>query len=290
MRVSIALACFVTTLSFLAPTLPIYAQTTSTQATVTYPRKAKEFSSAVVIDVKTGKVIYEYQAQTVWPAASLTKLMGALVFMDHHPAWNKVVALSSKDEVGGGRLRVANGAKLLTQDLLYSSITASANNAAMAMARLSGLGYSGFIRAMNTKARQLNLKHTSFVDASGMNPKNVTTAMELAKIAMIAFDIDRIRLAATTQKYRFIIRNTGAVKEIKNTNDLLVGKEYERLFVTGGKTGFLNESGYNLAVRLKSADVKSTDPALMVVVFGAPTRASSFKTAAALADWVWQKK
>ena len=252
-----------------------------------YPRGAEEFESALVVDAATGKVLYEYQPDRVWSAASLTKLMGALVFMKYHPSWDKIVALSSKDEVGGGRLRVNPGARMSVLDLLYSSITASANNAATALARLSGLGMSAFVKAMNQRAAQLKLAHTHFVDPSGMDPKNVTTARDMVKIATAAFNDPIIRRAATTGKYRFKIRNTGQIKEIRNTNALLTSAEYEDFYVTGGKTGFLYEAKHNLVVRVRPQDAAGSDRMLMVVVLGAPDTTSLFKSAASLAKWAW---
>ncbi len=253
----------------------------------TYPRAANEFEAAMVVDTASGMVLYEYEADKVWSAASLTKLMGALVFTKHHPAWSKIVSLSSKDEVGGGRLRVNPGAKVSVQDLLYSSITASANNAAMALARISGLGMPAFIQAMNRYAADLHLVHTHFVDASGMDPKNVTTARDMTKLASAAFNDAMIRRAATTGKYRFVIRNTGQVKEIRNTNALLTSAEYEDFYVTGGKTGFLYESKHNLAVRVRSQDDAASKRMLTIVIFGAPDTATMFKSGASLAKWAW---
>lgn len=253
-----------------------------------YARSDDEFARAIVLDLRTGAVLYEYQADKRWPAASLTKLMSALVFMDHHPRWTAVVKMAANDEVGGGRLRISTGATLSALDLLYSSITASANNTAAAMARVSGLGTNGFIRAMNKKAKALGLKHTSFVDPSGIDPKNVTTAREIAKLAIVAYNVDTIRRSATTATYRFRIRNTGEIKQIKNTNDLLVSKEHDDVYVTGGKTGFLYESRFNLAVRMKPIGAKGMDRHLMVVVLGSPTREDSFKTAKSLANWAWK--
>lgn len=283
----ISVACIVAvmapTAAFAQPIVPVKVPNV-----LPYSRSDNEFASATVVDVASGEVLYEYQADKKWSAASLTKLMGALVFLDRSPSFKKIVAVTKQDEVGGGRLRVASGATMTVLDLMYSSITASANNAAMALARVSGLGRTAFVRAMNVKADALGLTKTSFVDPSGMDPKNTTTAHDMAKLAMTAFNVEAIRRPATTDHYRFVIRNTGQVKELKTTNDLLIGEAYKDLYVTGGKTGFLYESMYNLAVRLKPAGAKGSDRLLMVVVFGAPTRESSFTSANSLANWAWK--
>jgi D-alanyl-D-alanine endopeptidase (penicillin-binding protein 7) len=254
----------------------------------TYSRSDNEFAAAIVIDQASGEVLYAYKADTSWPAASLTKLMNALVFVDRAPDWNKIVDIRTQDEVGGGRLRVASGATLRVIDLFYSSVTASANNAATALARISGLGITGFVKAMNKKAAAMGLTHTAFVDPSGMDPKNVTTARDMAKLAAAAFNVDPIRRAATTGNYAFKIRNTGQRKELKNTNDMLTQQAYDGFYVTGGKTGFLYESMYNLAVRVRPAGSKDSSKQLMVVVLGSQTREGSFKSAASLANWAWK--
>jgi D-alanyl-D-alanine endopeptidase (penicillin-binding protein 7) len=253
-----------------------------------YSRSDNEFASAIVIDAASGNVLYEYHADISWPAASLTKLMGALVFLDHRPSWDKIVDIRKQDEVGGGRLQVASGATLRVIDLLYSSVTASANNAAMALARITGLSKTAFIKQMNTKAKALGLADTTFVDPSGMDPKNVTTARDMAKLSNVAYGVDVIRRVATSSLYRFVIRNTGTTKQIKTTNDMLVSKEYDDYFVTGGKTGFLYESMYNLAVRVRPTEDANAKRQIVIVVLGSQTRDGSFKSAAALANWVWK--
>lgn len=253
-----------------------------------YSRSDNEFAAAIIVDQKSGEVLYEYHADDVRSAASLTKLMGALVFMDHAPDWNKIVDIRAQDEVGGGRLRVASGSTLKVIDLLYSSITASANNAAVALARVTGIGQGNFIKEMNKKAESLGLVNSRFVDSSGMDPKNVTTAREMAKLAAAAYNVDAIRRVATTGSYTFKVRNTGELHKIKNTNDILTSSTYDSFYVTGGKTGFLYESMYNLAVRVRPTADKQDTRQLMVVVFGSQTRESSFKSAAALANWAWK--
>lgn len=253
-----------------------------------YSRSDNEFASAIVMDAATGKVLYEYDADLSWPAASLTKLMGALVFLDHNPNWNKIVDIRKQDEVGGGRLQVASGATLRVIDLLYSSVTASANNAAMALARITGISKVAFVKEMNVKAKKIGLTNTVFADPSGMDPKNVTTARDMAKLANTAYGVDVIRRVATSAVYRFVIRNTGTVKQIRTTNEILVNKEYDDYFVTGGKTGFLYESMYNLAVRVRPTADADAKRQVVVIVFGSQTRDGSFKSAAALANWAWK--
>lgn len=281
---------FVVILSFIVVGTPFAAAAATAPTLVSgaqmYDRSDDEFASAIVVDVASGKRLYAYKPDLKWPAASVTKLMSALVAVDHRPDWNKVVALSSKDEVGGGRLRVASGATMTYADMFYSAIVASANNTAMAMARLSGLGMGGFVKKMNAKAKAIGMTSSSFVEPSGMDPKNTVTATDLVALSKAAFGHPTIRRAATTMSYRFPIRNTGERKNIVNTNTLLT--EDPDVWVLGGKTGFLYESRYNLVVKMKGYPFSASKPPLYVVVLGAPKKESSFESAKALANWAWK--
>ena len=175
-------------------------------------------------------------------------------------------------------------------DMFYSSITASANNTAVALARLSGLSSSAFLKAMNQEARLAGATSSRFFDFSGMDPRNVTTAHDMALIADRAFTNPAIRRAATTAQYQFKIidKNKPVTKIIKNTNDLLT-KDPD-MWVLGGKTGYLEESKHNLVVRLRALDeydnpIPGTD--ILVVVLGAPNKEQMFAVTKRLAQWTW---
>ncbi|MBP7133964.1 D-alanyl-D-alanine carboxypeptidase [Patescibacteria group bacterium] len=255
-----------------------------------YVRASDEFAAAVVMVPGTHQILYQYEAETPRVAASLTKLVNALVFVRLAPAWNKIVALQKSDEVGGGRLRVASGARLSIKDLFYSSITASANNAAMALSRISGLSPAKYFQEMNRVAKTVGATHSHFVDASGMDPRNITTALDMAYIAEKAFQDPMIHRVSTAGSYAFTIRNTGEKKRIHNTNILLT--EDPDVWVTGGKTGYLEESMYNLVVELRPMNADGSfvpGKDLVVVVLGAPTKANQFTSAKRLAQWAWQQ-
>lgn len=255
---------------------------------VPFERASDEFVAAYVMRPRTHQVLYAYQADQSHPAASLTKLANALVFVKRNPSWNRVVTLLAQDEVGGGRLRVRTGARMTIQDMFFSTITASANNTAMALVRLSGLTKKQFFAQTNKEMKALGATHSHFVDASGIDPANVTTAHDMALIAERAFQHPMIRRAATATQYRFTIRNTGEIKTLRNTNTLLT--DDPDVWVTGGKTGYLEESKYNLVTQMRPMTpdgkvVSGKD--IVVVVFGAPDKTSQFTTSKRLAQWAW---
>ncbi|MBD3281407.1 hypothetical protein GF391_01545 [Candidatus Uhrbacteria bacterium] len=269
----------------LAP-LAAHAAVPHRVALADFAHSEKNFAAAIVMDINTKEILYEYNADKPWVPASLTKLVGALVFIERQPAWDAVVSLTEADEVGGGRLRVPDGATMTIQDLMYSSIVGSANNAATAFGRLSGLGMDGFVAAMNRKVRDLGCKNSYFEDLSGMDVDNRTTAREMLTIANAAFGRRQIQKPASTGEYTFIIRNSGEHKTVYNTNQLLTDAD-NGLYVTGGKTGFLYESLHNLVYRVRP-EKDDMQRELLIVVLGAPSRADLFAEAELLAKWSWQ--
>lgn len=248
-----------------------------------------EFAAAIVMVPKTHQVLYSFKPDKPHAAASLTKLAGAMAFLKKPGSWERLITITKADEVGGGRLRVNVGTRIPLRDLFYASITASANNAATALARVSGLTMKGFLARMNQVAKTAGAKNTVFYDASGMNPKNTTTARDMALISEAAFNLPEIRRAATVETYSVRIASLGQVRTIKNTNPLLA--PHTGVWVLGGKTGYLEESMYNFVGRFRpeladgSAELGKD---VIIVVFGAPTKDAQFQTAKRLAQWAWR--
>lgn len=251
-----------------------------------YPHDASEFSSAIVIDAGSGKELYVYQPDKKWPAASITKLLTALVIVQQKPKWSAFVSLRKRDEVGGGRLRVRPGATMTMRDLLFSSIVGSANNATMALVRGSGVGMKTFVARMNRMAKQLKMASSSFVDPTGISEKNISTARDIGKLAAAAFNTTMIREPSTTATYRFTLRRPKMHKVIHTTNRLLALDD--TLTIHGGKTGYLEEAQHNLVVQIERKPPDLSAPPLLIVVLGAPDKEHLFATAKALAEWAWK--
>ncbi|MCC7357300.1 D-alanyl-D-alanine carboxypeptidase [Candidatus Uhrbacteria bacterium] len=238
------------------------------------------FASAVVIDAATNKELYAFKPTKKWPAASLTKLMTALVFVEKRPSWNTVVKLSKADEVGGGRLRLAVGSRFTVRDAFYSSLVGSANNATMALARSTGYSKKGFLNLMNKKAKAIGMTSSSYADPSGMEPTNIITARDMVKLMRASFAYSEIQKAASTGTYKFTAKNPTVQKTILTTDKL---KGQTDLRILGAKTGFLYESEYNFVMKVRPENQTGKD--LYVVVLGAPTKQGSFQAAESLAKW-----
>ena len=248
-----------------------------------YPVQNLTSNSAIVVDRASKKVLFSHNHDLPWTAASLTKIMTGVVFIEQSPVWSKNAKILSEDEVGGGRLRVSPGSLMTVKDIFFSAITGSANNCAVALMRLSGLTNDQFLKVMNFRAWVLGMKNTVFYEPSGMDPRNQTTVDDMAILADYAFGNGWMKKAATTFWYKFNVISPELAKSVKNTNDLLI---YDPdLYITGGKTGYLEESQYNLVITTKH--MRESRPELIVIVLGADTRQKSFNEAKSLALWMW---
>lgn len=247
------------------------------QVTAASPVNAAAY---VVMDPDTGEILASQNADDVRSIASITKLMTVMVAHDAGLDTDAEVALARADEVGGGRLQVPIGTRLTVPGLIGSTIVGSANNAANALARATGLSREAFLARMNEKARSLGLARTSFADPTGIEVENLSTAREVALMARAAFADGWIAPYAGLATYDVPLPG-GAVRTIKNTNGLVTDATVD---VMAGKTGFINEAGYTLVTRLKKAGQKE----LLVVVLGADTKTQSFRDAKVLAEKAWQ--
>jgi D-alanyl-D-alanine endopeptidase (penicillin-binding protein 7) len=247
-----------------------------------------EFASAVVMR-PDGKVLYSFKPDKPHTAASLSKLVMAITMLDKNWNWGTAVKMSAADEVGGGRLRVAAGSRIILADLWQSAIGSSANNAATAIARFAGPGVSAFVKKMNAKAKAIGATSSVFYDPSGMNAKNMTTAYDMALIARAAFAQQKVVSASQSGTYTFTLAGSTNSHTIKNTNAPLLADT--DVYLTGGKTGYLPESMYNYAAQMSplAADGRSKVPDrdVIVVVLGAKSTQGGMDSAKRLAEWAW---
>lgn len=221
--------------------------------------------NAILIDPSTGEVLFAKNSDRSVPIASLTKLMTALVFLEQKPALDGEVEVTPVELKGGGHTQLRRGERVALGDLLHMSLMSSDNVATRVLARESGLSGDEFVARMNRKAIELGLTSSRFVEFTGLDERNVSSASDIARLLHAAANDPLIQEITTTRQYQFA---TGRrVHAVYNTNRLLYGR-YE---VMGGKTGFILEAGYCFAtwIRTQGRD-------LIAVVLGAPTNATRF--------------
>ncbi len=261
----------------------------ATPSSSTFDPSAYGLAAAYAITPKSRRELYAWNAEKSWPIASLTKLISALVWKNYTVPWRARMTLKTVDEVGGGRLRVPVGTKVTFEDLWYASITASANNAAMALIRALGVSAKQSVVLMNREIQRAGAKAAIVYEPSGMDARNVASAREMALIADRAFAWRPLQKAASTDtRVVKVISPNPRNHPIYSTNDLL--RFDPDVWVIAGKTGYLEKSRHNLVAWLRPVGVDGKPESgkdVLVVVYGAPTRERMFAAAKALAQSLW---
>ena len=233
--------------------------------------------NAILLDPTTGEVLFEKNSSRSVPIASLSKLMTAIVFLEQKPDLTRPAEVTATEISGAGHTQLRRGEVAPLGELLHMSLMCSDNCATRVLARESGLPAAEFVARMNRKAVELGLTGTRFVEFTGLDEHNVSTASDVARLLHAAANEPLIAEITTTRSYEF--RTQRRWHAISNTNRLLYGR-YE---ILGGKTGFIFEAGYCFAtwVRTEGRD-------LIAVVLGAPTNATRFADAVRLIQKVSQ--
>ncbi|MFQ2921070.1 D-alanyl-D-alanine endopeptidase [Aeromonas allosaccharophila] len=207
-------------------------------------------SSALVVDVKTGKTLYQKNATKVRPIASLTKLMTALVVLDAKQNLNQTIMVDKNDldRVKHTHSRIRMGTKVTRRDALHLALMSSENRMASALARHYPGGRSAFVRAMNNKARALGMRNTHFYDSTGLSTRNVSTAQDLGKLAAAAYRQPLIRQFTQDENREMRFSSPAYSLMFNNTNPLVKNPDWD---VRLSKTGFTDEAGRCLVMRAK---------------------------------------
>ncbi|MBP0598309.1 serine hydrolase [Herbaspirillum sp. LeCh32-8] len=239
------------------------------------------FSHAIyVLDEQSGATLYERNAEQVAPIASISKLMMAMVWLDQkHEALASRLAVTEDDldtlKYTQSRLNV--GASVTRGDMLHIALMSSENRAAAALSRDYPGGREAFIAAMNAKAQALAMPHTRFVNATGLSPDNVSTAKELASMVRAANGYALIR-EYSVDRGKTVNIGRGQLQYV-NSNRLV---RYRQVSASVQKTGFINEAGHNMVMRLL---VHGRRP-VVVSMLGSDTGEGSRLDGVRIAQWL----
>jgi serine-type D-Ala-D-Ala endopeptidase (penicillin-binding protein 7) len=239
-------------------------------------------SSGVVLLVKNNTFLYEKNATAKQPIASLTKLMTALVFLDHNPGFDNEYTVASSDNIAGGKNNLFTGDTVKISDLLNTSLVASDNGATIALVHSTGLSDKDFVKAMNDKASKLGLFNTSFAEPTGLSDKNVSTARDIARLAKEALSHDEIKNSTTKKEYSFLTKE-GREKKISSTDYLLYSDSSSDVNLLGGKTGYTESAGYCFVG--KFSDKRQDE--IISVVLNSNGKNDRFLETKSLINWVF---
>ena len=233
---------------------------------------------AAYVEDASGQVLFQKNPERVYPIASLTKLVTAMVLLDTNPDWDRVVEILPEDVRNSSRSKIRAREEITVRDLIHASLMSSDNVATKALARTCGLDRLEFVRRMNLKADSLGLSGARFVEPTGLSEKNVATAQAVAKLMRATASNDILGTIMKKEQYTFV--SNRHLHRLVNTNRLLRSKWH----VTGGKTGFINEAGYCLATNIQAP----TGTEITAVLLGAPSNALRFAEARRILDWTFR--
>ena len=241
--------------------------------------------SALLMEASTGTVLFEQDADTKRPPASVTKIMTMLLIFD--AVESKKISLEDKVPVsefaasmGGSQVFLETGEKQQVQTLIKCVVISSANDAVVALAEHVCGSEEAFVSRMNKKARELGMKHTTFQNACGLDAKgHVTSAYdialmtrELAQRYPEVFKYTKIWMDTIIHKTKKGEKEFG----LSNTNKLI--RQYHGC--TGMKTGSTGKAGFCL-----SATATRNKIHMIAVVMGCESSKARIKDARTLLDY-----
>ncbi|MBI3727827.1 MAG: D-alanyl-D-alanine endopeptidase [Burkholderiales bacterium] len=201
---------------------------------------------AYVVDQDSSKVLFEKNSEVSLPIASITKLMTSLVVVEAHQDMDEQIEVTNddidKEKNTSSRLKI--GAKLSRSDMLHIALMSSENRAASALGRSYPGGLPAFVTAMNTKAQQLGMSDTHYVDSSGLSSQNRASARDLVKLVNAAYQHPVIRQYSTDSKY--VVAPGGKNLEYGTSNKLVINPAWE---IGLQKTGYIAEAGRCLVMQ-----------------------------------------
>lgn len=214
---------------------------------------ALKSSVALVLDQDTNEVLFSKNSDAVLPIASLTKLMTATVVLDAQLPMDEEITITSEDvdTEKNSSSRLAVGTTLSRGELLHLALMASENRAAHALGRSYPGGLPAFVLAMNAKARSLGMHDTHYVDPTGLNSNNQSTAKDLATLVKSAYQQPVIRELSTSPAFE--VRVGRRQMQFHNTNSLVRNPTWE---IGLQKTGYIVEAGRCLVMQARMAGRK----------------------------------
>jgi D-alanyl-D-alanine endopeptidase (penicillin-binding protein 7) len=212
-------------------------------------------SIALIYDIDSQRPLYSKNEDSVVPIASISKLMMAMVVLDAHQSMSQEITITAadKDHLKNTHSRMRPGTTLTRGEMLKLALMASENRAAAALARNYPGGTQAAVAMMNAKARELGMNDTHFLDPTGLNSGNVSTAQDLVKMVLAAKHYALIHEFTTTSMHMVELDGRRPLRYI-NTNPLVRSNSWD---IGLSKTGYINEAGRCLVMeaRIKNRPV-----------------------------------
>ncbi len=222
----------------------------------------------VSVTMPSGQVIMEKNAAEALPVASLTKLMTALVVLEHYNLDQQITISGDAMTQEGEQGVLKRGQTLSVKNLLQVMLVESSNRAAYALA--DAMGIDNFVILMNERAEAMGLTSTHFVDSTGLEMESRSSAHDIAALAYYLFDQYPLFHQIVATKEVAIYQTDGTLHHIATTTNVLLGTRN----IIGGKTGYTDAAKGCFMVIQKDA----TDQYRIHVVLGAEDRVKEMQT------------
>ncbi len=249
----------------------------TTAKTSNPPPPPLDVRAAALIEESSGQQLYGQNSSAELAIASTTKLMTALVTLQHAPlsrvfADPNYIPASEDSQIG-----LEPGERMSVHDLLIAMLLPSADDAAEDLAYNVGHGsVARFLGMMNARARQLGLTHTHYTTPSGLDtPGNYSSAGDLVDLARYLLQNEPFFKAVVRTK-QAVLRTGNHVRDVVNLNDLVLHYSW----VNGVKTGHTLDAGYVLVASGTQGGMTLID-----AVLGTSSEAARDSNALALLNW-----
>lgn len=214
--------------------------------------------SGILIEPYSGKIIFEKDKDKEVSVASLTKMVAQIIVLEEVETgkikWTDTVTVSrNASNMGGSQIYLSEGEKISVEDLMKGISVASGNDATVAMAEYISGSEEKFVKRMNKKVKALGLKHTNFVNSTGLDEKgHYSSAYDMSIIAreLVVNHPEILRFSSIYEDY--LRENTPNKFWLVNTNKLI--SQYNG--TDGLKTGHTDDAGYCLAATTKRNNLR----------------------------------
>jgi len=212
--------------------------------------------SAILYEANTGKILYEKNIHEKRPIASTTKIMTALLVIENGDLEDNVEIKKEQVGIEGTSLYLKEGEEISVKTLLYGLMLKSGNDAAEALAAYIAGDVENFVKMMNKKADDLEMKNTNFMNPHGLPDDNhYSTAFDMALLSGYAMENATFREIVSTKNY------IAEGRSFKNHNKLLSMREE----IDGIKTGYTKTAGRCLVSSAKKEGMR-----LVTITLSAP--------------------
>jgi serine-type D-Ala-D-Ala carboxypeptidase (penicillin-binding protein 5/6) len=257
------------------------ASTTGAMATAPAAGIDTQAAHAIIVEVETGAVLLDKNADERMPPASMSKMMTAYLafsmLKDGKAKLTDELPVSEEAwRTGGSKMFVPLGGKISVSDLLRGMIVQSGNDACVVLAQGLAGSVDAFVDLMNEKAKQIGLKDSHFANVDGLpDPNHWMTARDLATLAIRT-------IKDFPEYYKIYSEMDFTFNNIKqgNRNPLL----YKNMGADGLKTGHTEEAGYSLTGSMIRGDRR-----IVMVLGGLPSMKARAEESERLADWAFRE-